>query len=343
MTRTKEAYEKSVSSRCWWYTPYDDGWDGRHKQGLDLRTDEELQRIVAMEREVGEVPGWAQETVGGAINFLPPCGHYLFSLAYLDAVSAIGAETPPAFVHGCFTTDRQRKERMTDYLLCLDAWLAGTGPEAPARELAARGRDEAVWQAVCSDLWNVLGERTETKELLVERTLHRQRWWLKSTVWDDDGGNVFCTDQYLGDLRGSGPHYGNPAFHDPYADEHKSQRLQWVEARLAEICRDWRWFKDVIDWSWLCAPTAFRSLEKLVWSVGKERPAISLPSYPLENPDKVPDFLRCQDTYPDREQSARWSQSFVAALRGWSEGQAAADKVGAGVARRLGETSAIKR
>jgi hypothetical protein len=25
--RLKEIYEKSISSRCWWYTPYDDGWN----------------------------------------------------------------------------------------------------------------------------------------------------------------------------------------------------------------------------------------------------------------------------------------------------------------------------
>ena len=45
---TKETYEASVSSRCWGYTPYDEGWD-RGK----LSTDNELREIVAMERELG--------------------------------------------------------------------------------------------------------------------------------------------------------------------------------------------------------------------------------------------------------------------------------------------------
>lgn len=313
---TKEVYEKSVSSRCWCYTPYDAGWDESHRHGPDMRADNELEQIVAMERALGGVPEWAQRVVETSINFLPPCGHYLFPGVYLEAVSAIGEEAPPTFVHACYAVERERKERMTDYLFCLDAWLAGAAPEEAAGELEARGRTEVDWQAVCADLWNVLGERTETKELLVERTLHRQRWWLKSTVWDDDARDVFCRDQYLGEVRCSRDHYGNPAFRDPYFAESKSHRIQRVEARLAEICQDWEWFKDVIDWSWLCAPKAFRFLEGLLWSIGKERPAVSLPSYPLENPEQVPGFLRCEDTYPDREQASRWSQSFLAALLG---------------------------
>ena len=38
---TREAYEASVSSRCWWFTPYDDGW-----AGSNLARDDELRGIT---------------------------------------------------------------------------------------------------------------------------------------------------------------------------------------------------------------------------------------------------------------------------------------------------------
>ncbi|KKK51067.1 hypothetical protein LCGC14_3118690, partial [marine sediment metagenome] len=45
----KEVYEASVSGRCWWCTPYDDGWDASGKYGAEIAADGELEQIVAME------------------------------------------------------------------------------------------------------------------------------------------------------------------------------------------------------------------------------------------------------------------------------------------------------
>ena len=167
---SRKTYERSVSSRCWWYTPYDGGWDQS-----DLGGDEELRQIVEMERALGEVPAWAQAIVAGAMRYVPPCGHCHFPLAYLEIVSAIGGEAAPGFIHSCYTIARARKEQMTDYLLCLDAWLADADPTRAAAEVSARSARQVDWPAVSASLWEVLGERTETKELLVERVLHRQR------------------------------------------------------------------------------------------------------------------------------------------------------------------------
>ncbi len=304
---TKTIYEQSASSTCWWFTPYDAGWDESHRHGRDLREDAELREIVAMERALEGVPDWARRVAGGAIRWLPPCGHYLFPRSYLEAAAAIGSETPPTFIHGCYTVERSRKERMADYLLCLDAWLSGASANTAAAELDVIGSDQVDWPRVCSGLWDVLGERTETKELLVERILHRQRWWLKSMVWDEDARDQWCRDEFLGDIRCEGDHYGNPDFCDPWSAEHTSPRIAWVEKRLAETCEEWDWFRTAIQESWLCAPKAFRFLERLIWAVGSGRPAAG----------DVPAFLQCDDTYPNSEETARWWHSFLDALRSW--------------------------
>jgi hypothetical protein len=340
---SKRAYESSITSRCWWFTAYDGGWDASHEHGADLRQDDELRAILAMERALPDGPNWARRIVETCINFLPPCGHYLFPRAFLDAVSAIGAQTPPRFIAGCYTVERRRKERMADYLLALDAWLAGVQPEVAARELTSSGDGDTDWPGACLALWDVLGEPTETKQLLIERLLHRQRWWLKAMIWEDDARDLFCRDQYLGNTSCSGQHYGNPGFHDPYFAEGRSSRIERNEVRLSDICPDWEWFQALIRDSWLCAPKVFRFLERALWCIGRERRAASLPSHPLEKADPIPGFLQCEDTYPDTEQTARWWDCFVAALQDWSRGKSAQGEVAAEVACRLREDTPSKR
>ena len=193
MQWSKATYEASVSSRCWWYTPYDDGWD----KCPSMAEDAELRGIVGMERALGDVPAWARQIVERSIQFACPCGHYLFPKPYLEVLDAIRAETPPTFVHGCFTVERERKRAMMDYVLCLDAWLAGIAADDAAHELIALGSRRIAWDAVCAELWRVLGERTELKELLVERLIHSQRCKIKGSPWDDDLASEFGRDQFL--------------------------------------------------------------------------------------------------------------------------------------------------
>jgi len=339
---SKEAYEASVSSRCWWFTPYDDGWE--HS---DLKHDTELRDIVAMEQALGGVPDWAERIVEGCIRYAAPCGHHLFPRPYLEIVSAIGSEKDVSFRHTCYTVERGRKREMMDYCLCLDAWLAGADSEAPAKELMDLGYRKIDWHRVCSDLWQVLGERTELKRLLVERTLLQTRWWIKSSVWDDDMATDFGRDQYLGDYAEAGcfaTDNGNPELRAPTFKLGSSFRIQELEARLSEACKDWRWFRNlIVDGSWPCAPKAFRYLERLLWSIGKERPAVDLPSYPLEDGDDVPDFLQAADTCPDRDQAIKWWGSFLSALTGWWRGRPEEGAVADDVSERLGDVTEVKR
>jgi len=337
---TKEVYEKSISGRCWFYTPYDGG-----KWSDLVSGDEELRQIVAMESELGPLPSWARSIVEGCMYHVGACGHYLFPGTVLEVLDAIGQETPPPLAHGCFTVERAQKKTALDYCLCLDAWLAGASPEDAANELSALAFRKIDWQTVCADLWNVLGERDEIKELLVERLLHYIRYNVKYTVWDDDRGHEFCRDEYLGKFsQGEGgsdilAYYEMPTF--DY--DKQSPRVQRVEARLAEICPNWPRVRDnLLEW-WLCAPKSFRFLERKLWSIGKGQSDGPFDSELLGTYESVPDFLKCEDTYPNHDEAAAWWREFMVALGGWWKGTPAKGVVADDVSQRLGESTSLKR
>jgi hypothetical protein len=337
---SREAWEKSLSARCWWYTPLDVGvtksWPKAEKNG-------ELREILQMEQALGDVPAWAAEIVQRCINFAPPCGHHRFPEPFLQTLDSIGAEKPPFMVHSCFCVDGQRKHAMMDYCLCLDAWLAEAQPDVPARELNALGSRKVDWTAVCRDLWQVLGDRTELKELLVTMTLRQQRYWIKTTQWDDDFSTAFGRDEYVADFVGKKSNKVDPALRRPDFDPCSAPRWKREYARLEELTPHSKWFRTVIwDFSWLCAPKAFRYLEKTLWCMGKERPVINLPSFPLANPEDVPGFLQCEDTYPDQDAAARWWSEFCGALESWWRGQSVGGAVALDVSRRLGTPSPAK-
>jgi len=54
-------------------------------------------------------------------------------------VTAIGSGKAPSFVHSCYTVDRERKERLADYVFCLDAWLGGASSQEASAELERDG------------------------------------------------------------------------------------------------------------------------------------------------------------------------------------------------------------
>jgi len=335
---SRDYFEGSLSSQCWTYTQYDDGWE----KSSALRGDAQLRELVELEYSLAPISDWAKETVLGAIRFPPFCPHGSFPQPYLEVLDGIGHESPPRFIHGCYTASPDRKRRMLDYVFCLDAWLVGTTPEQAAAEIEGRGLAAICWAHVCQELWDVLGDRTELKELLVRRTLHRQRWWIKSLVWDEDARNVFCQDQYLGDVQCPGTeHYGNPDFRDPYFAELQVSDVKQMEKELAEMCPDWPWFRSVIRDSWLCAPKAFRFLERLLWCIGKGKPSVSLPSHRIDG-DTVPGFLQCEDTYPDSREAKEWVRAFVAGMRSWIAGHQPSGEVESGIHLRLGHQKPIK-
>jgi len=323
---SRAVFEKSLTSTCWWYTPYDEGWC----DGVGIAVDDEMRELVGMERAAEPVPDWAKEIVRTWIQFAPPCGHYRFPEPYLDLVSAVGSENASAFRASCYCVDRERKRAAMDYCLCLDAWLAGPGPEPVAAELNTLGYRKIDWHRVCRDLWNVLGERTEFKKLFVERTLLAIRHAIKASRWADDNASEFGRDQYLGDfaLSEEGRY--------PVFSPGRSRQVADLDRRLNEFCPEWWRVYTEVDYGfwWLCAPKAFRFLERNLWAIGREKP--------LEKGEEVPGFLQCEDTYPNQDEAAEWYRDFCEALDAWWKRSPELGVVANNVNRRLGDRAPVK-
>jgi hypothetical protein len=324
---TNETYSRSVTSECWWFTPYhkDDPsyWESVSK-------DEEMKEIVTMEQSLDEIPEWSR-SVG--IDYLPPCGLYDFPKALLQVVSLIGsadqALIDQTFKHQCYAVERDRKQAAEDYCLCLDAWLAGADPQPVAAELTALGRRKVNWLKVCADLWDVLGERDEKKELLVERLLEAIRYAIKASKWDDERGTEFGRDLYVGD-------YVQLPNGDASYSVLSSPRVKRIEEQLSSLDPEWHRFIGVdLGFWWLCAPKAFRFLDRDLWAIGNDRRP--------EKGEQIPGFLQCEDTYPNRDHAAKWYSEFCAALDAWWQGNRPTGSTGDLVCQRLGDDSPVKR
>ena len=313
----RDSYKSCVSSRCWWYTPYDGATWNEY-----VASDDELRSIVGMEQDLAPVPDWARRVAERSINGMPPCGHYLFPKPFLIVVGEIGAETPVRFLPGCFCAEPRRCEEVGDYCLCLEGWLKGEAPEVIAAELARAACRPIDWSAVCRDLWSVLGEHGELKDRLVERVLLNARLAIHSAAWEDD------------DLHGDAQPPGAERATPPDASELEA-RVRMLDELLADTCPEWeRMRAGILEW-WLCAPKSCRFLERILWAVGKERPP------QLE--DVVPGYLRCEDTYPNQDEATAWWGEFCAALDGWWRGTPRSGTVAGDVNRRLGKSTPVKR
>jgi len=330
---SKPVWESSVSSRCWWCTPFDQGWDSGY-----VADNDELCGIVAMETALGKVPDWARVIVERVLQYLPMCGHYGFPLAYKEALTAMGSGRPPRFLHTCFSVDNTRKEQMMDYVFCLDAWLAGAPPEHASEELDARASRHIDWGPVCRAMWSTLGEHDELKDLLVERLLHAQRHKIKSAPWHDDRGCACMHDRYLGRYvhhsKDSGMYVDQSGFVAAY-EEASSPRVQQLNARLAEVSPESKEWLYYVTYGWLCAPKAFRYLERLIWAIGAGRP----PSADM----MAPQFLGVEDLIPDQTAAAEWWREVKVALTSyWRNGTVTGPRA-ADINYRLGEPTPVRR
>ncbi len=352
----KKTYQSSISSKCWFYTPYDTKWEEANDYKTPISEDRELAEIVEMEKNLNPVPKWAKEIVKRSINWLPGCGHYSFPQPFIEVVEAIGSQKPPEFVHCCFSVDRKWKRQMQDYVFLLDAWLAGASAEEAALELKHLGFRKIDWKKVCKDMWEVLGKRTEIKELLVERLIHSQRHKIKERVWEDDLASEFGRDQYLGVMNydkveyvGTYSDYGNPGKDYSYIKppvpgyiERSSPRAKKLEEKLKKKCPDWEWFLYTIQYGWLCSPKAFRFLERLLWAIGKERQAVYTGDHRIKKGDKVPGFLQCRDTYLSKQAITQFWEPFKNALEGWWQKKPGKDKAAKQVNKLLGKRNPAK-
>lgn len=315
----KENYEKSVTSHAWAGTPYDAGWDGSLKHGEDLPASAELRAIFDEETALGGAPPWAVEIIQRMIGPLPMCGHCAFPLPLTEICAAVGRERAPQTVHGCYTADAARKTRMAYYVYCLDAWLHGAPLDVAQAELATRDSLGKDWAAIAAAIYATLGAPSKAKKAAVRRLIHRLRWWMKTLIWDDDRRDRFQLDAYLGDPRGDAAKwgcYGNPPFGDPYFAERTPPGVREMDRQIQEMTPGGHALVERIESTWLCAPKAFRYLERILLEIG----AIGTGKPPRTNAT----ILQCEDTYPDAASHREWYDAFMASLAAWLEGDRAA-------------------
>jgi hypothetical protein len=335
-----DRYQASYSSRCWSYTPLDQPWA---RIAAMVHADGELCAVVEQEEKLGPVPEWAQQIVVRCINCVPPCGHYTFPRPQLQVLDAIGSAAPPAFFLGCYTVDPARKAQLQDVCLCLDAWLADADPADVARELQWRSERKIDWAKVCADLWQILGQHEEWKELMVQRIVFALRADVKQSPWEDDRGDKHGRDQFLGSIRVD-RHFAYVQSPLARYDAGRSPQFMRLLARLDEIWpKTLPTHRAMLEEWWPCAPKSLRFLERMLWAIGRGRLGAGKADWPSYLAEQVPGFLQCEDTYPDQHLTADWWPQFCASLDAWWQGQTLSTPTEPDVRRRLGEPTDVKR
>ena len=311
-TWSRHNWEHSVTGRVWTGTPYDLPWPELPPADGDEADLAGIRAILDDELSLGDVPDWAVAIAERMIRHLPTCGHYAFPAPLLNVCQAIGGEREPGFVIGCYTADAERKRRMAYYVYCLDAWLKDAPAEMAAAELSRRDDLGVDWPAVVARVYAALGVPTQARRLAVKRLIHRERWWLKTHIWCDDHRDRFGLDWYGGDVRGDLAEwgaYGNAPYGDPYLAERELPEVRAWKRRFLECVPDGRPLLERIESTWLCAPKAFRYLERIILEIGSldaPRPA-----------DLGAAILQCEDTYPDAARCAANFRAMMASLEHW--------------------------
>jgi hypothetical protein len=308
-TTSRERFDTGFTRAGLRHTQVDEDPWGR------LAASSELQTLLAKEVALDAVPVWAQEIVTRMIGSpLAPCGHYAFPAPVVQIIKAIGQERCPDFVMGCYTADPARKRRLQAIIYCLDAWLHGAPLETATWELERQHIDDKNWSTIVRSITTTLGDRHPLRVLLIERLIHRLRWWVKTHSWDNDARLQFGLDQYLGDPRGDGDwgDFGDPELSDPYFVELREPDIVTMEERIRTEVADGEALLVRIQSTWLCAPKAFRYIERVLLEIG----AVGS----TDTPDFNQRLLDCDDTYPDFEQAREWETTLLNKLASWLAG-----------------------
>ncbi|MFC1452254.1 hypothetical protein ACFLSJ_02795 [Verrucomicrobiota bacterium] len=307
---SREAWDSSVSSRA-----YNSDWWANLTPEKEPELWAELRSVFEDEMAAPEIPGWASDVVVRMME-LPMCGYYAFPANVTQIIDAISAGRCPDVVMRCYTVDPGRKRLLSYYVYCLDAWLKDAPFPVVLAELAMRDQLDKDWEGIASAIYGTLGEKGDVKRITVERLVHRLRWWIKSLIWSGDKRDMFLLDVYSGDVRGDEPNwgaYGNSPYGDPYFAELDLPHVKAMEERIRADAPDGKMLVERIRSTWLCAPKAFRYLEKLIVEIG----AIDSDAAREE----ASAILQCEDTYPDFEANHEHFVDLVRRLRSWLDGE----------------------
>jgi hypothetical protein len=311
----KKRYFESISSKCWAFTSYSD--PDRKKVWQVIKKDTELEQIVKMETRIGNIPSWARKIALECIDQMKPCGGYEFPLELLEVLDSIGKQSTPILIHGCFVVEKSRKMEAEDYCKCLEAWLAGKSPDITAIEVEKEAWRKIEWKTVCKNLWDVIGVRSPGKVHAIEYLTSIIRYQIKNTFYDDDA------------LQNPHVKFLEPVELRRMYEKQLSGTYQWL---LGDKHHGPEW--------WLCAPKAFRFLERMIWQIGKN----VLPKKGNRTiTDDIPAFLLCEDTYPNQDTAADWFKIFTNALDAWWQEKLIDEPIFQDVKTRLGSATPEKQ
>ena len=322
---SREAWDASISARA-----YNSDWWGELTPDKESELWAEMRSIFEEEKAISDIPEWASEIVVRMME-LPMCGYYAYPANVTQIIDAISAKQCPDVVMRCYTVDPGRKVLLSYYVYCLDAWLKDAPLSSVVAELSLRDQLGKSWEEIASAIYRTLGEKSEIKEITVERLVHRLRWWIKSLIWSDDRRDRFLLDVYSGDISGDEENwgaYGNPPYGDPYFAELKLPHVKAIEGRILVDAPDGKKLLERIHSTWLCAPKVFRYLEKLIVEIGAIGSEVS--------PEEAPPILQCEDTYPDFDANHEHFTDLLEGLRLWLDGHEETRP-------SLGEASPVKR
>ena len=306
---SREAWNASISARA-----YNADWWDYLTPMKEPQLWAELHAIYTEEKALGTIPPWAIEIVTRMME-LPMCGYFAFPDNITQILDAITAQQCPDVVMRCYTADPDRKVLMSYYVFCLDAWVKDAPLDNIVAELELRDPLGKNWEAIATAIYQILDKKTELKRLVIERLIHRLRWWIKSLIGSDDKRNLFMLDFYGGDIRGDiepWGAYGNSPYGDPYFTELQLSHVKVMEQRILAEAPDGQALLVRIQSTWLCAPKVFRYLEKLIAEIG------AIGTHPFSG--NVPVFLQCENTYPDFAVSQQQYVRLTEKLHQWLEG-----------------------
>ena len=321
---SREAWDASISVRA-----YNSDWWSTLTPQKEPELWLELEAIFKEETILGDIPERASEIVVRMME-LPMCGYYAFPDNIMQILDAISGQQCPDVVMRCYTVDPSRKVLMSYYVYCLDAWTKDAPLTAVIAELSLRDQLGKDWEQIASAIYETLGEKTEAKKLIVDRLIHRLRWWIKSLIWSGDKRDRFMLDVYSGDIRGDEEKwgaYGNSPYGDPYFSELYLPYIKAMESDIKAIVPKGEKLLERIHSTWLCAPKVFRYLENLIAEIG------NIASTAVSN--KASGFLQCDDTYPDFAANRQCFTDLIQCLERWLDGQE-------GELSALGSTTPVK-
>ncbi|MHA2399110.1 MAG: hypothetical protein ACXADU_09495 [Promethearchaeota archaeon] len=261
MKFTKKSYSRSITSKCWAYTPLD---------GEDLPNNLDVKKIFELEMSIPDIPRWAEELAVSKIANIPMCGHYLFPKNVKEILEGIRDEKTIEFFTSCYTVPPDRKASVEIIVKILEAWLNEEEKSTICSRLNLN-QEDSINNKVIEKIYSNLGNLTKEKAIQVKRLRNRLKWWIKTFIWRGYNREFFTKDDFSKFDKYGKNDYGNKGFNDPYFVELELEENKKLEKKIRENVNLDPKIITLIHSTWLCAPKFFRYLEKIILKIGHNK------------------------------------------------------------------------